>query len=53
MKVSFNAQTLKRFKKAYEACTDETFEFEGNAYVKDYAKYVIEYLENKFRTTNE
>ena len=47
--INFNKTMLKRFKKTYNACDTECFMFEGNEYLKTYAKYVIEYLEGKFK----
>jgi hypothetical protein len=61
--VNFDPSKLSAFKKAYhkannkylktmkdlsvvQAC--DTFDFEGCEYLLGYAKYVIEYLENKF-----
>lgn len=43
---------LRRFKRAYKiACEEnpkfETFTFDGNEFVKNYAKYLVEYLESK------
>lgn len=49
--VSFNLEGFKRFKKRYdEACEyhEESFMFEDNEYLTDYAKYVIQYLQPKF-----
>lgn len=40
---------LERFKTAYEAALKEegdTFRFDGHEFLKDYAKYLIEYLES-------
>jgi hypothetical protein len=46
--VSFTPYRLKRFKKAYSECKAGTFMFEGNEYLKEYAKYVIQYLDIMF-----
>ena len=46
--VTFTPEKLRAFRKAYNKCTTDVFEFEGHPYVKGYAKYVIEYLEGKF-----
>ena len=43
--IEFTKEKLERFKKYYEACDKETFTFEGNEYVKGYAKYMIEHIE--------
>jgi len=51
--VEFNAENFKAFRKRYnEAIRDSenSFMFEGNEYLTSYAKYVIEYLEPKFKT---
>ena len=47
--VNFTYHSLQKFKTAYRACTAETFIFEGNEYVKGYAKYLIQYLETKLK----
>lgn len=52
--INFTVDKLKRFKRAYNRAlangTDwnEAFTFEGKEWVVGYAKYVIEYLEEKF-----
>jgi len=36
-------------KKKYEACEDGgTFKFKGKGVLKEYAKYLIQYIESKF-----
>lgn len=51
--VSFTKDKFDRFKKVYGESKDKgkctTFEFEGNEYVIGYAKYLIEYLEERFK----
>ena len=50
--VSFDLAMLNRLKKAYEKATSESkdmFTFESNDYVTNYAKYLNEYLEEKFK----
>ena len=50
--VNFNREKLRQFKKIYLAAVEdkkEIFIFDGEEYVTGYAKYVIEYLENKFK----
>ncbi len=42
--VQWDRPMLKRFKKAYPACDGEVFTFDGNEFLKGYAKYLIEYL---------
>lgn len=47
--VSFSQEDLKEFKKLYEATPAKgIFIYKGNEFLKEYAKYVIEYLEGKF-----
>jgi hypothetical protein len=49
---SFTKEKLKAFKKAYETAkmkAQATFIFEGDEYIVNYAKYLIEYLEDKFK----
>lgn len=46
--INWDRPMLERFKKAYDAARkagDTQFEFDGNVFVTDYAKYLIEYLE--------
>lgn len=50
--VSFSEQDLKEFKRMYEvnnSAEQTVFIFKGEAYNIHYAKYVIEYLEDKFK----
>lgn len=53
--VTFTKDSFKRLKKAYDDCAGETFVFDGNVYLKSYAKYLIEYLDMQFnpKTQNE
>lgn len=44
--IVWNKNKLARFKEAY-AAAGEVFEFEGNEFLKAYAKYLIQYLEGK------
>jgi hypothetical protein len=49
--VSFTLEGFKRFKKRYDEAREHhegSFMFEGNEFLTDYAKYVIEYLQPKF-----
>jgi len=40
------AENMDEFKKLYEACPkDGEFEFRNGKYFKEYAKYVIEFIE--------
>ena len=48
--VTFDRPKLERLKTALAEAPgdrDAVFQFEGNEYVKSYAKYLIEYLERK------
>jgi hypothetical protein len=58
--ISFDRPMLRRFKAAYEkACkkcqdegvspSEEVFMFEENEFLVSYAKYLIQYLETKFK----
>jgi hypothetical protein len=50
--VVFTPEKLKRFKEAYQIAADkcvDIFVFDGNEYLTSYAKYLVEYLENKFK----
>jgi hypothetical protein len=50
--VEFNAESFKKFKQVYAGAllnNDTKFVFEGNEYLVSYAKYLIEYLEPKFK----
>lgn len=50
--VNWDRPMLDRFKMEYEKVrggSDEVFQFEGNEYVVGYAKYLIEYLEQKLK----
>jgi hypothetical protein len=49
--IRWSPDMLKRFKVAYEAAAADkadTFKFEDNEFVLDYAKYLIEHLEGVF-----
>jgi hypothetical protein len=49
-KVTFDPKNLRLFKKAYAKCAaGETFVFEGNEYLKEYAGYLIKHLETVFK----
>ncbi len=48
----FTKDMLKKFKAAYQKAIEEkkdTFLFDGDEFLVSYAKYVIEYLESKFK----
>jgi len=50
--IMFDPPMLNRLKKAYDKATSESkdmFAFEGNDYITNYAKYLIEYLEERFK----
>lgn len=49
--ITWTADKLKRLKGAYQQAveaTDDEFSFDGNQFVTNYAKYLIEYLEGQF-----
>ena len=49
--INWDRPMLKRFKKAYasteDLADDHVFVFEGNQYVRAYARYLIEFLEGE------
>lgn len=47
--IDFDKTTFRRFKRAYNACTADQFTFDGHAFLKAYAKYLIEYLEGQLK----
>jgi len=48
--ISFTPEKLKQFKQVYAKCEKgKTFVFENNEYLKEYAGYMIEYLETMWR----
>ncbi len=50
--VSFDYEKFKKFKKTYKKAANigcSNFTFDGDAYLVDYAKYMIEYLEARFK----
>lgn len=52
--IEFDKEKLKRLKHVYEKAIElqqDSFWFEGNEYLTSYAKYLIEYLETKFKKT--
>ena len=52
--VTFTRESLKKFKAVYETVGEgEVFLFEGKEFLKEYAKYVIEYLEEQFKPKGE
>jgi hypothetical protein len=51
-KVTYTEESIASLKKRYDEAVEndeKTFIFEGNEYLLDYAKYMIEYLEGVFR----
>jgi len=51
--IAFTEQDLAEFKKAYDTAIENDqvqFIFKNHVYVVSYAKYVIEYLEDQFKT---
>lgn len=48
--LTISEDELKELKRKYETTPDEgTFFFKGKEILKEYAKYIIEYLEEKFK----
>ncbi len=50
-KITYTKESIERLRKRYEeaiAGGDDRFTFEGNEYMIDYAKYMLEYLEGVF-----
>lgn len=50
--ISWTAPMLARFKIAYNAAVNQkvdSFMFDGNEFVVAYAKYLIEFLDDKFK----
>jgi len=45
--ISINALEFEELKRLYNNCKGETFMFKGKEILKSYAKYMIEYLEEK------
>jgi predicted GTPase len=48
--ISWTRPMLERFKKAYATAVTanaDTFRFDGNEFVRSYARYLIEYLEER------
>ena len=51
-KIEWTQEKFDRFKVIYEEAKDNgkfTLDFEGHEFVTDFAKYLIEYLETKFK----
>lgn len=48
--ITFSPSSFADFKARYEACEPGgTFLFEGNEVLKEYAKYVIQYVERELK----
>lgn len=50
--IVFTAEVFKRFKAEYDyavASDSADFVFENNEFLTEYARYLIEYLEQKFK----
>ena len=45
MIIHVTKQEFKELKVKYEKCTGESFYFKGHEVLKDYAKYLIQFLE--------
>ncbi len=53
--IDFDKRTYKQFKRAYqiaEKAHRDTFTFNNQIYLREYAKYVLEYLETEFTEKN-
>lgn len=53
-KIEFTRPKMKRFQKAYDLAVKEgkeTFTFDGHEWLTQYAKYVLEYLNDKINGT--
>jgi hypothetical protein len=51
--INFDREKLRRLKTAYDRAVkqgNESFMFDGNELLTAYAKYLIEYLTDKFKT---
>ena len=47
--MNFTAESIPALRSAYEKCAPgEVFMFEGHELLKEYARYLIEYLEMQF-----
>lgn len=51
--LNFTQERFERFKKAFAACDGDVFTFENKPFLKDYAKYLIEYLGKYFPAESE
>ena len=47
--MDFDAERLERFRLAYKKAEHNEFMFEGREFVKGYAKYLLQYLDYKFK----
>lgn len=49
--IQWNKPMLERFRKEYQRAVEnnqEVFTFDGNEFLPDYAKYLIQYLDSQF-----
>lgn len=54
--LEFTPSKARRFKEVYQDTLEhhrQSFIFEGHEFLTDYAKYVIEYLESRFKIKKE
>ena len=51
--LNFTQERFERFKKAFAACDGDVFTFEHKPFLRDYAKYLIEYLGKYFPSESE
>ena len=50
--INMTPEKTEELRKAYQNCTGNTFVFEGRVFLKDYAKYFLEHLDNEFKRKN-
>ena len=51
--VIFTPAKLIEFEKVYKSTPKKVFIFEGQKYLKEYAKYLIEFLDERFGTNEK
>lgn len=47
---TFDEERRDDLQKAYSEADGDTFEFEGTVLVKDFAKYILEYLDSELKS---
>ena len=53
LSIQWTPSMFRRFKKAFKQTTTNSFIFDNQEYVTAYAKYLIEYLEDRFAQTTK